>query len=196
MSVTSTGSILPSPNTVTGRVFVQHLDGVLTDKIGKSSTFLKKFWDRYPQGQAVVNGNVFEHLVSVLLYRQNIKPLYQQVSIAFVPNVIFDLAIYTEKHGPVILSLKTSLRERYKQVDLEGTVLKNVHRRARTFLITADQEEARNVNRKIKSYDVQGIEKVIYAFGKDMDDLVFELRDLKMKEPGTADILQQVRKLA
>ena len=195
MSKTSTEAILPSPNTVTGRIFVQHLNGVLTDKIGRSSTFLKKFWDRYPQGQAVVNGNVFEHLVSVLLYRQNIRPLYQQVNIAFVPNVIFDLAVYTEKHGPVVLSLKTSLRERYKQVDLEGTVLKNVHRRARTFLVTADREEARNVNRKIDSHEVQGIEKVIYAFGKDMDDLVFELRDLKMTEPGTADILQQIRKL-
>lgn len=195
MSETSTESILPSLNTVTGRIFAQHLDGVLTDKIGKSSTFLKKFWDRYPKGQAVVNGNVFEHLVSVLLYRQNIRPLYQQVSIAFVPNVIFDLAVYTEKHGPVVLSLKTSLRERYKQVDLEDTVLKNVHRRARTFLITAELEEARNVNRKIDSHEVQGIEKVIYAFGKDMDDLVFELRDLKMTEPGTADILQQIRKL-
>ena len=195
MSETSAESILPSPNTVTGKVFVQHLDGVLTDKIGKSSTFLKKFWGRYPQGQPVVNGNVFEHLVSVLLYRQNIKPLYQQVSFAFVPNVISDLAVYTEKHGPVVLSLKTSLRERYKQVDLEGTVLKNVHRRARTFLITADKEEAINVNRKIDSHEVQGIEKVVYAFGKDMDDLIFELQDLKMMEPGTADILQQARKL-
>lgn len=195
MSETAAASILPSPNTVTGQVFIRHLDGVMTHKIGKSSSFLKKFWDRYPQGQAVVNGNVFEHLVSVLLYRQNIRPLYQQVSVAFVPNVIFDLAVYTEEYGPVVLSLKTSLRERYKQVDLEGTVLKNVHRRARTFLITADKDEARNVNRKIDSHEVQGIEKVIYAFGKDMDDLVFELRDLKMKEPGTADILQQVRKL-
>ncbi len=195
MSQAKTDNILPDPATVTGKIFETHLADIMTEKIGKTSQFLQEYWNRYPQGQAVVNGNVFEHLISVVLYRQNIKPLYQQVTIAFVPNVIFDLVVFTEKYGPVVLSLKTSLRERYKQVDLEGTVLRNVHRRARTFLITAGEEEANSVNRKIKSFEVQGIEKVIYAFGADMDDLVIDLRQMKMEEPGTRDILTERKKL-
>ena len=86
--------------------------------------------------------------------------------------------------------MKTSLRERYKQVDLEGTVLPNVHRRARTYLITASQSEANAVNQKIESFDVQGIERVVYAFGKDMDDLVLLLKQMEITEPGTKDILK------
>lgn len=195
MSQAKTDNILPDPTTVTGKIFETYLADIMTEKIGKTSQFLQEYWNRYPQGQAVVNGNVFEHLISVVLYRQNIKPLYQQVTIAFVPNVIFDLVVFTEKYGPVVLSLKTSLRERYKQVDLEGTVLRNVHRRARTFLITAGEEEANSVNRKIESFEVQGIEKVIYAFGADMDDLVIDLRQMKMEEPGTRDILTERKKL-
>lgn len=195
MSSSDIADILPSPHTATGKIFEKHFADIMTKKIGTSSSFLQGFWNRYPQGQPVVNGNVFEHLISVLLYRQNIRPLYQQVSIAFVPNVIFDLAIFTEEFGPVILSIKTSLRERYKQVDLEGTVLRNVHRRAKTFLITADKGEADAVNVKIDSHDVQGIEKVIYAFGRDMDDLVFKLLDLNMEEPGIANIMNPRKKL-
>jgi hypothetical protein len=142
-----------------------------------------------------VNGNVFEVLISVLLYRQGLKPLYQQATIAFVPNVIFDLVLYTKEYGPVVLSIKTSLRERYKQVDLEGTVLRNVHRRARTYLITANKNEAASVNRKITGFDVQGIEKVVYAFGKDMDELVVFLMQLQLVQPGTQDILTAGRTL-
>lgn len=167
----------------------------MTEAIGKPSSFLEKFWSRYPQGTPVVNGNVFEVLISVLLYRQGLKPLYQQATIAFVPNVIFDLVLYTKEYGPVVLSIKTSLREQYKQVDLEGTVLRNVHRRARTYLITANKNEAASVNRKITGFDVQGIEKVVYAFGKDMDELVVFLRQLELVQPGTQDILTAGRTL-
>lgn len=190
MSQTTANSIIPASNTASGRVFSTHLNGVLTTNIAKPSVFLDKFWHLYPQGSPVVNGRVFEILVSVLLYRQGLKPLYEQASIAFVPNVIFDLVIYTKEFGPVVLSMKTSLRERYKQVDLEGTVLRNVHRRARTYLITASQSEANAVNQKIESFDVQGIERVVYAFRKDMDDLVLLLKQMEITEPGTKDILK------
>ena len=195
MNDATAGDVLPDAQSSTGKVFRTHLDGVMTEAIGKPSSFLEKFWSRYPQGTPVVNGNVFEVLISVLLYRQGLKPLYQQATIAFVPNVIFDLVLYTKEYGPVVLSIKTSLREQYKQVDLEGTVLRNVHRRARTYLITANKNEAASVNRKITGFDVQGIEKVVYAFGKDMDELVVFLRQLELVQPGTQDILTAGRTL-
>ncbi len=177
------------PGTKTEKVFATSLSGASTATANKASSFLKKYWDLYPQGNPALNGNVFEALVAMLLQKKGLLPLYHQAHITFVPNVKFDLVIYTKEHGPVVLSVKTSLRERYKQVDLEGWVLKQVHRRAKTYLITADQKDTPNVNKKIKAGEVMGIEEVVYAFGPEMDDLIFRLSQLKLEKPGTADIM-------
>jgi hypothetical protein len=180
---------LPALDTVTGRIFAGPLIGVMTSPINSPSDFLNQFWQAYPQGTPVVNGKVFESLVTVLLTRMNLKPLFVQANIAFVPNVIFDLVLFSEEHGPIVLSIKTSLRERYKQADLEGMVLRNVHRKARTYLITANEQEAENVNQKIREGDVLGIQEVVYAFGKSMDDLILFLRQLTLSMPGTKEIM-------
>ncbi|MDE7137830.1 MAG: hypothetical protein K2O29_05155 [Ruminococcus sp.] len=44
-----------------------------------------------------------------------------------MPNVDFDIILYTQEQYPIALSLKTSVRERYKQADLEGVALKNMY---------------------------------------------------------------------
>jgi len=40
------------------------------------------------------------------------------------------------------LTIKTSLRERYKQADLEGLALKQVYRKSKTYLITLSGQES------------------------------------------------------
>ena len=67
MNDATAGDVLPDAQSSTGKVFRTHLDGVMTEAIGKPSSFLEKFWSGYPQGTPVVNGNVFEVLISVLL---------------------------------------------------------------------------------------------------------------------------------
>ena len=180
------------PSTATGKVFANRLKRANSTRIGKSSAFfMQKFWKLYNQGQTqnAVNGYVFETLLAILLEQQNLVPLYHQAHIAFVPNVRFDLVLYSEEFGPIVLSAKTSLRERYKQVDLEGWVLRQVHRQAKTYLITVDEKYSSTVNKKIARGEVMAIERVVYALGQDMDDLIFELRQLNLKKPGTADIM-------
>lgn len=173
----------------TKAVFNGPLKLMMTARIGLPSNFLKRFWSRYPQGQPGLNGNVFEAIIAVLLFRQNLTPLYVGAHIAFVPNVIFDSVLYTKEYGPIVLSMKTSLRERYKQADLEGMALRNVHRKAKTYLITANAEEAKRVNKKIRDGDVLGIEQVVFAFGRDMDNLIIFLQGLTLQLPGTKDIM-------
>ena len=77
----------------------------------------------------------------------------------FVPNINFDFLLYSREYGPVVLSAKTSLRERYKQADLEGMMLRQVHRNAKTYLITLNSDEAKSVNSKISNGQVLGIEE-------------------------------------
>jgi hypothetical protein len=62
------------------------------------------------------------------------------------------------------LSTKTTLRERYKQADLEAFALKNVHRRAKSYLVNISEDENRNLQQKIVTGDMMGLDVSIFAF--------------------------------
>ena len=95
----------------------------------------------------------------------------------FVPLAIFDLMVYTEEIGPVVLSLKTSLRERYKQAEFEAQALKSVHRLARTFLVTMDTPgEVSRVNLEIKQGVISGMNGVVIANRVEFDKVVKDIK--------------------
>lgn len=110
--------------------------------------------------------------------------------VAFVPNVIYDLMFYTAERGPICLSVKTSLRERYKQADLEAIALKYVHRKALSYLITLEEREALGVQNKIKSGDVIGLDEVIVATSPDFDHLINELKKYQFSDPPTVKVIE------
>lgn len=109
-----------------------------------------------------MNGRIFEYLVCETLAHEGIIPFYYQARINLVPNADFDVALYHPRK-PVVLTMKTSLRERYKQADLEGAALKQVYRRAKVYLITLSLGEADNVSKKIDAGDVLGLDACIVA---------------------------------
>ena len=92
---------------------------------------------------------------------------------------------YTTERGPICISAKTSLRERYKQADLEAIALKYVHRKSFSYLVTLDNKEAKSVKAKIKSGDVIGLDNVVVATSNDFNELVVELKNYKFSEPPT-----------
>ena len=96
---------------------------------------------------------------------------------AFVPNVNFDTILYN-KAMPVSLSLKTSLRERYKQADLEAIALKYIYRKSKCYLLTMDTDEANRVKRKIMDGDVIGLDEVIDCNTEDINRLIDILRGI------------------
>ena len=110
--------------------------------------------------------------------------------LAFVPNVIFDLMFYTRERGPICWSVKTSLRERYKQADLESIALKYVHRKAFSYLITLDTNEALSVKNKIKTGDVIGLDNVIVATSSEFDKLVSDLKKFDFEDPPTVKVIE------
>ncbi|MNT45157.1 hypothetical protein D3C72_1817230 [compost metagenome] len=117
-------------------------------------------------------------------------PLYLNANVAFVPNVVYDLMFYTAERGPICISAKTSLRERYKQADLEAIALKYVHRKALCYLVTLDFSEAKKVKEKIKSGDVIGLDKVVVATSDEFNDLIDELKQYKFSEPPTVKVIE------
>ena len=144
---------------------------------------------RQPQSKNKLNGKIFEYILAILFVRELILPLYLNAKVAFVPNVNYDLMFYTTERGLICISAKTSLREIYKQADLETIALKYVHRKALSFLIKLEEKEARSVKEKIKSGDVIGIDKVVVATSYEFKELVEELKSYKFSEPTTVKVI-------
>lgn len=159
----------------------------------KPSEYIEKYWteyDKLPGGNNALNGKVFELVIHTLLYREGILPFYVQASVAFVPNVNFDTLLYNKGIGPVSLSIKTSLRERYKQADLEAIALKYVHRKANCILLTVEKAEANSVKEKIKSGDVIGLDRVVLCTSSEMDDMIEELKKDTFYEADSIKIVE------
>ncbi len=156
-----------------------------------ASEYVKVLWSRYIENyneDNSINGKLFEYIVVSLLINRNILPLYVQAKVAFVPNVDFDLLLYTDEK-PIALSAKTSLRERYKQADLEAIALKYVHRKAECYLITMSEKENDNINKKIKNGDLIGLDRCYYAGSSDFDALIAYFEQLPLKRAGSIEIV-------
>lgn len=143
--------------------------------------YIKQYWDKYKKGglsNNTLNGNIFEMIIYTLLYREGLIPFYTQAKVAFVPNVEFDTILYTPSR-PISLSLKTSLRERYKQADLEAIALVHVHRKAKSYLLTLDPNEAALCKSKIKSGEIIGLDGIVDCNTTDIDNLIIELKKIQ-----------------
>lgn len=178
----------------TKKVFDLLFNDILTLPMTTASNFIEQQWSIYNNSslqERDLNGNVFETFIAVLLYRLEIYPLYIQATLAFVPNAKFDIIAYNSQFGVLSLSIKTSLRERYKQADLEAFALKSVHRNSKCYLITLSEKEASNVNKKIKASEMLGLDKVIVATNDEFNKFVQELKTYKYSEAGTFSIVSQ-----
>lgn len=137
-----------------------------------------------------MNGTIFEIIIATLFVKESLVPLHLQAQVAFVPNVSFDAILYTNETGPIGLSLKTSLRERYKQADLEAIALKYVHRKAENYLLTMDAGEAELVSAKIRNGDVLGLNQAVLTTSEEFDDFIDRLKEKAFISPGTVEIIK------
>lgn len=153
--------------------------------------YVKFYWDKYNASghqDNSVNGGIFELIIYTLLYREKILPFYTQAKVAFVPNIEFDTILYS-KARPVCLSLKTSLRERYKQADLEAIALKYVHRKAQSYLLTMNSQEAKSIKAKIPQGEVIGLDDVIDCNTDQIDTLITSLTQTSFCESTKIDVV-------
>ena len=86
------------------------------------SDYVRKYWNSYElirnsiipneQTRRGVNGKVFEYIICTSLIREMVLPIFVNAKVAFVPNINYDLLLYSKENGPICLSAKTSVRER------------------------------------------------------------------------------------
>ena len=166
--------------------------------------YISKYWNAYTNSPfylakvragksvGVTNGKIFEYIIYTLLIREGIVPFYTQANVTFVPAIDFDTILYKEengKHVPYCLSLKTSLRERWKQADLEGEALKNVHRKAKCYLLTIESNEALAIKNKIANGDAVGIDECVDCNTKDIDRLIQYLKRATYRRSTQVDVV-------
>lgn len=174
-------------------VFDSLFDDFQKVKYKNPTEYITKYWTAYKnhiENNNNLNGKIFEYILATLFVREGLLPLYLSAKVAFVPNVIYDLMFYTSERGPICISAKTSLRERYKQADLEAIALKYVHRKALSYLVTLEENEAKSVKAKIKSGDVIGLDNVIVATNPEFNDLIKDLKTYKFSEPPTVKVIE------
>jgi len=123
----------------------------LAEKDGKS-----------PQSIGSMRGRWLEWATLVALKERKLVPAYWQAEFAAVPHNFNDALLWSKEHGPVVISCKTSLRERYKQADLEAVALRQHYPIAKFFLLTldADKRHVASVRKKIAAKELLALHAV------------------------------------
>lgn len=194
MGVLKQLNIVKGSDTKAAELFESLLGDFRLIKYNSPHEYVNLYWNKYlslNEKNANLNGKVFEYIITTLLYNENLLPMYIQAQVAFVPNVDFDALLYSREVGPIALSMKTSLRERYKQADLEAIALKYVHRKAKAFLLTMEENEAVNAKNKIVSGDIIGLDAIVVCSGKDIDEMITNLKNsYQYTIAGSVDIIK------
>lgn len=165
----------------------------LTEKLSPSE-FISTYWHHYkhdyPSNNST-NGNILENLVILALAREGIDNIYYQTELAFVPTAKFDVFLYNERNS-VALSIKTTLRERWKQADLEASALKQVHKEALCYVLTLSSTEVRARRNANQTY--AGLDGFVLLDTKEFDQLIATLKTMSFNRAGDVPIINSVEK--
>lgn len=156
-----------------------------------ASEIVSKIWEDYKKNYTEdnsVNGAVFEEIIGYVLTVKGCTPFYMQAKVAYVPNVNYDFILFDLEKGPISISAKTSLRERWKQADLEAVALKYVHRNALSYAITLNHNEVKA--RLLRIQDCMGLNDFVLADTERFDQLIIELQNRKLDLAGTIDVVK------
>ena len=70
-------------------------------------------------------------------------------------------------------------------------MVRQVHRKTKSYLLTLDVAEARRINKKIDEMQVLGIDRVVVAKNPEFDELIKELRSYFISLPHGACTREQ-----
>lgn len=178
----------------TGQKTLECFCGICPDmsvyKNKKPSETVRKLWQKYNKTEACtnsMNGKILELIITIILYNSDIMPFYTNAKVHFVPGINYDILLFSKDNFPIILSVKTSLRERWKQADLEALALNNVYRKAQTYLLTLEEQEASvRLNNKDEWL---GLDDIIYCCSSEFDKLIDKLKEYKYITPEKIELI-------
>jgi hypothetical protein len=193
-------NIVKGEQNLASKIFEDLLPSFMEVDYETPNEYIMQYWNKYlnvrdnlipnEQTRRGVNGKVFEYILATLLIREKIFPIFMNAKVAFVPNINYDVLLYSSDQGPICISAKTSFRERYKQADLEAIALKYVHRKSKSYLVTLSELDANMVNTKQKNGDVIGLDKAVYALDQNFNQLIDEIREFNLGNAPTILVVE------
>ena len=163
----------------------------IKDAVDKSRAEAVKM-GKSPNSIAGMAGNWLELALIIALKHKGLTPIYYQFQLQKVTDSVMDVAVFSEKRGPIVMSCKTSLRERYKQSEEEAVETRKHFPNQMTVIVTldADKKHVANVRKKIEKGEVEAVEGV---YDETNLDKFFEmLAQEKLVEP-TDKVLKRAR---
>ena len=115
------------------------------EKFKKINLTLSKVLD---QSFRSINGSAFETIIGFLLIREKINIISMDEHVENVKLVKPDFII-NSKISNFFLSLKTSVRERWKQADYEALKYKIVYPKSKCILIVNNEKDSLHIRGKI-----------------------------------------------
>ena len=179
---------LSSSSGVTTQVVAKYVPN-LEFEVEAYSDWILKTWDEINANESLDNntrGSVFEVLVGLCLLHAGIFPFFRQAEVTYVNNPRFDFLLWEKAWNPIALSIKTSLRERYKQAELEAGALKSVHQKSQNYLITLSTREVSARRQKLNSareYSRLDAYVLVDSNSADLDELISYLSSKKFASP-------------
>lgn len=130
-----------------------------------------------------LNGDIFEGLFASAMLGSGLCSFIMSAEYSVLPYSKVDMVVYTQKSGPVMLSLKSSLRERWKQSDLEFHVAKRFNRGIIAAIATMDGDGIRHPTGLLNEGKLLGLDRIVDCNLPSQVDSLFRLiSDLKPVE--------------
>ena len=177
-------SILKSiSDTPSFKAFFKDTSELENIEYSSSLHYFSFFWTKYEKykteylrdnGKAInngFNGQIFEAIFAFLLNREDIKIYSHDEYIDGVKYVKPDCLIKKNEHY-IFLSLKVSIRERWKQADWESIRFKKKYPNTKTIILTTNLKEAENLSSKISDID---IDQICYVFSDEINKLLIKI---------------------
>lgn len=165
-------------NTKTKSIFLEIYSNILNSSPDSASNFFHEnwtTWQSYAYGKNFNNslpGKVFEKLFEIYCYLLNYEIVAQDEYFGEVPLVKPDFVLENKNGEYLFLSLKTSLRERWKQADWEAIYFKEYYPDTPCILLTFDKSEERKLQIKINDELLKGLDDSCIASSKKLDQIL------------------------
>lgn len=136
-----------------------------------------------PQSIGSMGGNWLEYAMLVALKESRLTPAWWQTEFKEIPNAFNDVLLWSKESGPIVVSCKTTLRERYKQADAEALPVLKFYPKAKLYLICLedDANHLARVRKKIKDGELIALQ-AIYA-ADNADELFAFLKTQTLIDP-------------
>lgn len=167
-------------NSALEEIFNNLYPSILEDSPLEASKYFKKYWniwENHAKDEKFNNsvpGAVFEKLFEIYCYLLKYKIIAKDEYFKNVPLVKPDFLLENDKNNYLFLSLKTSLRERWKQADWEAIYFKQYYPDAVCILVTFNAREESTLQSKINEDLLKGLDNSCLATSSKFDDLLFD----------------------